>query len=123
MSLDIDLFRRFILRDMVRNWVRTLITIAGIALGVSVLLAINIANASALSKFKETVDLVSGKANLEIRPIAGSYMSEETLRNLRWLWTVEAKFSPVIDANAVMPGNDESGQSELVQFLGIDMDL
>lgn len=117
MLFELRLFRRFILRDLGKNKVRTCLTIAGIALGVSVLLAISLANHTALNKFKETVDLVSGKANLEIRSTATPYVDQSILQNLNWLWMVGGKYSPIIQETVVVPG--ESGQ--LVQMIGIDM--
>ena len=49
----IDLFKRFVLRDLAHNKMRSLLTVAGIALGVSVFLAISIANSTALSRSEE----------------------------------------------------------------------
>ena len=111
----LTLFNRFILRDLKREYVRTALTIAGIALGVSVLLAISLANYTALAKFKETVNLVSGKANLEIRPASGLFVDQNILQQINWLFDYGGKFTPVIQENVVV----EDG--ELVQFIGIDM--
>ncbi|MBX3137656.1 hypothetical protein KF707_15645 [Candidatus Obscuribacterales bacterium] len=82
MNLSTKLFFSFIVRDLFKNWVRTAITVGGIALGVSVFLAITLANETALSKFKETVDVISGKANLEVRSQSGRYISASYMRDL-----------------------------------------
>ena len=111
----LTLFHRFILRDLKREYVRTGLTIAGIALGVSVLLAISLANYTALAKFRETVDLVSGKANLEIRPASGLFVEQDVLKQISWLFDVGGKFTPIIQENVVIP------DGELLQFIGIDM--
>lgn len=111
------LFQRFILRDLRKNWVRSLITLLGIALGVSVYLSITLANHTALSKFKDTVDEVSGKANLEICPRFSRGVDEAVLGQLQWLWSIDAKFTPIIDEIIALPGANKS----VVELLGIDM--
>ena len=85
MFLAMRLFGPFIVRDLIKNWMRTVITICGIALGVSVFLAISLANETALSKFCETVDLISGKANLEIVPATSRYVPLKMMGDLTWL--------------------------------------
>jgi putative ABC transport system permease protein len=133
----LGLFRRFILRDLGKNWIRTLLTVAGIALGVCVLLAISLANYTALAKFRETVDIVSGKANLEIRGASANGLDEQVLKELEWLWNIGGKFTPIIQENVIMPGpakGDINGRqgvdglsaelkdnSDLIQLLGIDL--
>lgn len=117
MFFELSLFRRFILRDLAKNKTRTGLTLAGIALGVSVLIAIGLANHTALLKFKETVDLVSGKANLEIRSTAGPLMDQSALVDLNWLGTIGGKFMPMIQQTVAVADKDE----ELVQIIGIDM--
>lgn len=111
------LFQRFVLRDLGRNWLRTTITIAGIALGVCVFLAISIANNTAIVRFKETVDSIAGKANLEISPASGRTLPEEVLFDLRWLWQIDAKFTPVLKESVVVDGPTP----ELVQLVGVDL--
>lgn len=117
MFFELSLFRRFILRDLAKNKTRTSLTLAGIALGVSVLIAISLANHTALLKFKETVDLVSGKANLEIRSTSGPFMDQSGLYDLAWLGSVGAKYMPMIQQTVAVADKDE----ELVQLIGIDM--
>jgi putative ABC transport system permease protein len=117
MLFELSLFRRFILRDLAKNKTRTCLTLAGIALGVSVLIAIGLANHTALSKFKETVDLVSGKANLEIRSTSGPYLDQSVLNDLTWLWSIGGKYMPMIEQTVVVANKEE----QLVQIIGIDM--
>jgi putative ABC transport system permease protein len=118
MFTSIAIFYRFIVRDLFKNWVRSFLTIFGIALGVAVLLAISLANHTAVTKFRETVDLVSGKANIEIRAATTPYVDQEVLRDIRWLWMAGCKFTPLIIENVVYPNNDDG---QLVQLIGIDM--
>lgn len=110
------LFYPFVIRDLISSWRRTAITVTGIALGVCVFLAISIANETALSEFKETVDLVSGKANLEIRPAAGNYLEQTILSSLAPLGKEGVVYTPLLQAHAVAVGGD----NPLVQVNGID---
>jgi putative ABC transport system permease protein len=54
------------LRHLIGEWPRTLLTVAGVALGVAVFVSIRLANHSALASFSHTVDAVAGRANLQI---------------------------------------------------------
>lgn len=111
------LLQKFIVRDLFRNKVRTLITVMGIALGVAVMLAINLANQTALSKFQESIDLVSGKTTLIIRAAADADLSESVLEKLSPLWDENIKFTPFIDQLAVCAQKNH----EVIQLLGVDM--
>lgn len=126
-----DLFSRFVLRDIRRNWVRTLLTVFGIALGVSVYLAISIANDTALSRFRQTVSQVAGKANLELTPVSGPSIDENCLSLLNPLLALGVKCTPIIDEHVVLRmgphvdgvalGEHKERGDEIVQLLGIDM--
>jgi putative ABC transport system permease protein len=59
------LFLTHSLRYFARHPVLTALNIVGIALGVTVFLAVQIINHSALESFRASVDIVAGKANLE----------------------------------------------------------
>ena len=63
------MFRLFLthsLRYFARHPVLTALNVVGIALGVTVFLAVQIINHSALESFRASVDIVAGKANLEL---------------------------------------------------------
>lgn len=60
------LVRWFLFRRLLGEKRRTLLTIAGVALGVGVVVGIRLANHSALGAFADTVDAVSGRANLQV---------------------------------------------------------
>jgi len=57
-------------RLILRNWAarpgRTLLAIGGVALGVAVLLAVRVANFSAIEAFTRTLEMVAGRADIEI---------------------------------------------------------
>ncbi len=100
-----------------KNWIRTSVTIGGIALGVSVFLAITLANETALSKFRETVDTISGKANMEIRSQSGKYIPAAYLKELEWLEALGVRMAPMIQETVVFGKEGE----EPAQLVGIDI--
>jgi putative ABC transport system permease protein len=111
------LFRWFILRRLRAEPVRTMLTVAGIALGVGVVLAIRLANQSALGGFRAALDTVAGKTSLEITG-AGLGVSEDRLSALGWLreW---GDVSPVIEGDAMALVSQ--GRAEAVRVLGVDI--
>ncbi|HEX4141517.1 MAG TPA: FtsX-like permease family protein [Candidatus Methylacidiphilales bacterium] len=60
------LFLTHSLRYFVRHPVLTALNVVGIALGVTVFLAVQIINHSALESFRASIDIVAGKADLEV---------------------------------------------------------
>lgn len=77
---------------------RTVLCVAGVALGVAVFVSIRLANRGALGSFARTVDAVAGRANLQVA--AGSAgLDERLFLRVRSLPGVEAA-APVIQAYA-----------------------
>ena len=58
-----DIFSSIILRPLLTQPFRSLITIFGVAIGVGVFLSIQLANRQTLHSFRESVDLVLGKTD------------------------------------------------------------
>ena len=58
--------KALVLRPIVREPLRTILTLLGIAVGVAVVVAIELSNQSALRAFRESVDAVAGRANYQI---------------------------------------------------------
>ena len=124
---------RLIVRSLWQNKLRTILTILGVMLGVGILLAINLANDMALSNFKDSIDRVSGKSNLTIRPTQSDAFDERLLNNLRWIWLLPGEersgFNPGIEQTALWPEPaspppkpaGEPLSNEVVQVLGMDM--
>ncbi len=111
------IFRAFVLRRLAVERVRTALTVAGIALGVAVVLAIRLANVSALGGFAAALDAVAGRTSLEVIG-TGLGVDEARLASLGWLrqW---GEVSPVVEGDAIaMLGED---RSEAVRVLGIDI--
>ena len=89
--------------------------ILSVALGVSVYLAIQIANHSANESFATSIDLVAGKANLEVRSPGGSF-DETLLPKLTGVKGVKA-VTPLVEGYATLPAYP----GEYLQILGVDV--
>ncbi len=63
-----SILKALVLRPILREKTRTALTILGIAVGVAVVVAIELANQSALRAFRESVDAIAGRANYQIVP-------------------------------------------------------
>ncbi|WP_303672828.1 ABC transporter permease [Vampirovibrio chlorellavorus] len=116
-------------RSLAQNKLRTLLTILGIALGVAILLAINLANEMALSNFKTSINRVSGSNNLTIYPTQSDVLDETLLNQLGWIWLVPGKafshFSPGIEQTALWADtqtvSDPANPPPVIRALGVDM--
>ena len=91
------------------------LNVLSVALGVSVYLAIQIANHSANSAFAASIDLVAGKANLEVRSPGGSF-DETLLPKLSHVPGVKAA-TPLVEGYATLP----AFPGEFLQILGVDI--
>jgi putative ABC transport system permease protein len=98
-------------RDLRRHPVLAVLNILSIALGVAVYLAVQVANGSANRAFEATVDLIAGKAHLEIR----GRVPEE-------VWPGIARHLEITGATATVEGvvtlPDFPG--EYLRILGVD---
>lgn len=114
------LFRQFIVRSLVREKLRTSLIILGISLGVGVMIAVRLANSSALASFRAATESIAGETTLEITGVTGRF-DELLLRDLHWLDTY-GRLSPVIDGYAMTePGSQDGTPGEFLQVLGIDI--
>jgi putative ABC transport system permease protein len=93
--------RALVLRPILREKIRTTLTVLGIAVGVAVVVAIQLANQSALRAFRESVDAIAGRANYQITADAG-LLDERILAALQPLWPEGVRFAPVIDVEGVI---------------------
>jgi putative ABC transport system permease protein len=89
------LFKQFILRALVREKLRSSVTAFGISLGVGVMIAIRLANASALDSFKAATESIAGETSIQLTGAAGRF-DELKLRDLNWLRDY-GQLSPVIE--------------------------
>ncbi|NJK93199.1 MAG: FtsX-like permease family protein [Blastochloris sp.] len=90
------------------------VNILGISLGVTVFLAIQVVNQSALNAFRASIDLVAGKANLSIES-EGTRFEEDVYPLVRLHPGIEAA-TPVLEEFAVLP--DHPGL--YLHILGVD---
>ena len=115
-----SLFRWFIVRQVRRERLRSTVTVGGIAVGIAVVVAIRLANASSVLGFETALDAMSGEVSLEVTG-AGIGVAETQLAEMVWLHEY-GLVSPVIDADVRLsrPGRD-APDPELVRLLGVDI--
>jgi putative ABC transport system permease protein len=109
----VALFKKFILRALARNRVRTGVTALGISLGVGVMIAIRLANTSALESFRAATESVAGETSIQVKGAAGRF-DELMLRDLGWLADY-GQASPVIAGHAM------TERGEYLEVLGVDV--
>ena len=116
------LFTQFILRPLVGDKIRTATTILGVALGIAVVVAIQLTNASSVRGFETALETVAGKTAVEIVGTGG--IDETVLPSLGWLREYGV-VSPVIEGNAALVVGELDTFSrrdlEAVRVLGIDI--
>ena len=95
------LFRQLILRPLRRDLTRTILTLLSIALGVAVVIAIELAGDAATGSFESSLTTLVGKVDYEITANAG--VDEQYIAKLASL-PVNARFSPVIEQPIVIVG-------------------
>jgi putative ABC transport system permease protein len=109
------LFLRHSLRHFARHRLLTALNILGIALGVTVFVSVQIVNRSALESFRASVDIVAGRANLEVHG-DGLDLDENVYPVIREHAGIAAA-TPVIVGVATLP--DFPG--EYLRLLGLDL--
>lgn len=100
---------------LLRRRAQTLLCLAGIALGVGVVAAIDAANAAALRSFRASVETVSGRANYQIVSRSGGGVDEELLATVWQQEGVEA-VAPVLE----QPIRIEEVPSASLTVYGVD---
>jgi len=113
----VRLFSWFILRRLIREPLRSATTAIGIALGVAVIVAIQLTNASSLAGFQTALDTVSGQTSLEVVG-AGLGVNEARLQELGWLREY-GDVAPVIEGDVAW--RQTGRPTETLRVLGIDI--
>ena len=118
------LFHQFIIRPLAQEKIRTATTVIGVALGIAVVIAIQLTNASSVRGFETALETVAGKTAVEING-AGTGVDETRLPELSWLREFGV-VSPVIEGTAALVTVDVKAlnsrrQLEAVKVLGIDI--
>lgn len=107
-----------ILLSHLRQWpLRTLLTIVGVALGVSASVAVRTANIDVLRSFEQAVLTVAGPTTLEVSGDETG-LDEQVLASVRTVSGVTSA-SPVIFQTAVRMNGNQPGQA--IQVLGLDL--
>jgi putative ABC transport system permease protein len=73
------LLRKVSLRQLRANWARTVLVVVGIATGLALIVAIRVINASVLANFRDTLEMISGPAALQITMGTGEVGFEESV--------------------------------------------
>jgi putative ABC transport system permease protein len=117
------LFHQFILRPLAHEKIRTTTTVIGVALGIAVVIAIQLTNAGSVRGFAVALETVAGKTAVEIVG-SGTGVDETQIPALSWLREYGI-VSPVIEGSAALvvgdPKTQSRGQMEAVKVLGIDI--
>jgi putative ABC transport system permease protein len=71
MTSRLRVFHRLIVRPMFREPVRTLLTVIAVALGVGVVLAIELAGNAAAGSFRSSMETLTGTASLDVGAVGG----------------------------------------------------
>jgi len=118
----VRLFYQFILRPLAGDKLRTATTVLGVALGIAVVVAIQLTNASSVRGFETALETVAGKTAVEIVGTAG--VDETVLPSLGWLRDY-GMVSPVVEGNAALVTSNARPlvlrNLEAVRVLGIDI--
>jgi putative ABC transport system permease protein len=94
-----QLFRTLILRPLRRDLLRTALTVISVALGVGVVVAIELAGDAATGSFRSSLETLLGKTDLEV--VANGGVDERWMATLTAL-PVNARFMPVIETQGVI---------------------
>jgi len=109
-----DLFFALIVRPVLRDPFRMVITILGVAIGVAVFLSIQLANRQTLLSFEESVNLVLGRADAIVHA-EGMAFDEKYFQELSRVREL-VKSYPVIEGYGV-----ELKTGQVVEILGTDL--
>jgi putative ABC transport system permease protein len=107
------LFSRLVLRPLRKEPVRTILTILAVALGVSVVIAIDLAGGAAAGSFHSSIEALTGNSDILITGTGG--VPQNLLGKLVQL-PYAFTFSPRIEDFASL-----DGQGEAIPFIGIDL--
>ena len=104
---------RLIVRPMVRDRARALLTVSAVALGVAVIVAVDLAGEASMGSFRSSLESLQGRASYEITQVGG--IPEAVYGDLARLEAPLA-FSPRIEGFALLPGTGEE-----VALFGVDL--
>ena len=100
------LFHQFIVRRLLTERVRTVTTVVGIALGIGVVIAIQLTNASSIRGFETALDTIAGRTSIEI--VGNGGIDEANLPDLGWLRRF-GTLSPVVQGEMAIASGPAAG--------------
>lgn len=109
------LLQKISLRHFRLHLLRTSLTVLGIALGITVFVGINRVNRSTLASFREMINNVAGRAQIEVSR-GRSGFEEAVLDQIKGTYGV-AKATPLVRASAYL----EQAAHDTVILLGVDV--
>ena len=107
------LFSRLILRPLKRDLIRTALTVFAVALGVAVVVAIDLAGEAAAGSFHSSIESLTGKTDLLLSTTGG--LDEVLLGRLSQL-PYPLDFAPRLEDFASV-----DGKGEAIPFIGVDL--
>src|SRR5271155_694929 len=107
------LFYRLMLRPLLQEPVRALLTILAVALGVAVVLAIDLAGGAATGSFWASMETLAGDNDLEI--VASGGVPEAVVGTIATL-PYSIRISPRIEDSAVIAGTQQT-----IPLIGLDL--
>lgn len=113
----LNLFRFVGIRHIKMRPVRSVLTTLGIALGITLFIAIEIINRSTLASFRDNVNAVSGQATLTVAAGETGF-PEDKLEIVKKIPGVQYAV-PLIETRGYLTNGDQS--SETVVILGVDL--
>src|SRR5512141_2838214 len=111
----LNLLRHISLKRIWLQKAQTLMTVAGICLGVAAIVSIGIVNKGVMRSFEDSINRVTGRAALQITGAASGF-PEELLETVRSVPGVEFAV-PVIDAHGILVG----AKQQSLAILGVDV--
>jgi putative ABC transport system permease protein len=122
------LFARYHVRDLTRNPLRTALTLFGVALGVALVLAIQLSSQSAVGQFRQSMATLAGSANLEVVSQTSDRFDESVLNQLSWLWQVpKLQAAPILERVLLVPAdhatlkNKKLEPPQVLRIFGMNM--
>jgi putative ABC transport system permease protein len=107
------LFYRLLVRPLFREPVRTGLTVLAIALGVAVVLAIDLAGVAATGSFRSSMETLAGDNDLEV--VAAGGVPESAVGTLAQM-PFNLRISPRMEDYAVLPGTKQT-----LPLIGLDL--
>lgn len=110
------MFTALIWRPLRNDYGRTLLSLLAVALGVAVVIAIRVANRSAIASFQTTTDALAGGADLLVsgpEPVPASLLPSLFPLN------AQAEILPYLDRRVFNPGAPDGGDT--LEILGVDL--